>query len=163
MLGAVGGLLYLAARDWVPARWRPGVTGVMMGAIGGALVIKPGGVDFNLLEPLPLALALFVAMPAGYGVVLSVLIERRLAADPHPSGWTLWLPCVLFGVVLALVGQFGAVILTGLLIAWILHRRVPNLDALRTSGPVVWVGRALLTAATAFGLVKLVRDVSDVL
>lgn len=163
VLGAIGGLAYLATRDWVAAPLRAPVAGVVMGVIGGALVIKPAGVDFNLLEPLTLAVAMFVAIPAGYGVLLSVLVERQLGADHPPSGWRLWGPCVLFAIILALMGQFGAVILTGLLVAWILRRSVSNLAALRTSAPVVWVGRALLAAATALGLAELVRDVTDIL
>ncbi|MBA3690207.1 MAG: hypothetical protein H0W82_02200 [Actinobacteria bacterium] len=163
VLGAIGGLLYLVGRDWVPAPLRAGVTCVMTGAIGGALVIKPEGLDFSLLGPLPLAVAMFVAIPAGYGVLLSVLVERRLGAEKGPSGPALWIPCALFAFALALTGRFGAVFLTGLLIAWILRRRVPDLDAIRASATVVWLGRIVLAVGTGLGLGELVRDVADIL
>jgi hypothetical protein len=41
-------------------------------------------VDFTLLEPLWLAVALFVAIPALYGVLLALVVEARA---PAPPGW----------------------------------------------------------------------------
>lgn len=64
ILGIMGGLFYLAVRNWFPQRVRPIVMGVLAGVVGGALVVRPDGIDFTELEPLPLAIAMFVALPA---------------------------------------------------------------------------------------------------
>ncbi len=52
--GILGGLLYLIVRPWIQEQLRPWVMGVFGGIVGGALVIRPDGIDFTLLEPLTL-------------------------------------------------------------------------------------------------------------
>src|SRR5436190_2557 len=75
-LGIAGGLLYLAVRRWVPAAWRIPSSIVFFALVGGAGVVGPSEVDFSLLSPLPLAIALFVAIPAAYGAAMPWLTER---------------------------------------------------------------------------------------
>ena len=82
-LGVMGGLVYLVARPWLPERWRAALTGVFGGIVGGALFISPDGLDFTRLDPLPLAIVMFIALPAIYGVAMSVFVERLL---PSSSG-----------------------------------------------------------------------------
>jgi hypothetical protein len=163
VLGAAGGLVYLAVRNWIPARWRVAVAAMVVGAIGGADVIDPVGLDFTVLGPLSLAVAMFVALPAAYGALMSVWVERRLDAEHPPSNVAVWVPCVLFVLAIGLTGSIGVAILTAAAIAWILHRRVPALGALWTSGPVVWLGRALLAAVTTVAAFRLVGEAVDIL
>jgi hypothetical protein len=163
VLGAAGGLVYLAVRTWIPPRWRMAVTALVAGAIGGALVVDPVGLDFTVLGPLPLAVAMFVVLPAAYGALMSVWVERRLVAEHPPSNVAAWVPCVLFAFAVALTGPTGVAILTAAAIVWILHRRVPALRAVWTSEPVVWLGRALLAAVTAVAAFRLVGDAVDIL
>ena len=163
VLGAIGGLVYLAVRSWIPPRWRAAVAAVIAGAIGGGAVIDPVGLDFTVLGPLPLAIAMFVALPAAYGALMSVWVERRLGAEHPPSNVVVWVPCVLFALAIGLTGPIGVAILTATAIAWILHRRVPALEAVWTSEPVVWLGRALLAAVTGAAAFRLVGDAVDIL
>jgi hypothetical protein len=163
VLGAIGGLVYLAVRNWIPPPWRVAVAAVVAGAIGGAAVIDPVGLDFTVLGPLSLAVAMFVALPAAYGALMSVWVERRLGAEHPSSNVAVWVPCVLFALAIALTGSIGVAILTAAAIAWILHRRVPALGAVWTSGPVVWLGRALLAAVTIVAAFRLVGDAVDIL
>jgi hypothetical protein len=51
----------------------------------GALIVHPDGVDFTLLEPVELAIALFILIPALYGLLLTVLVERRIS--PPAASW----------------------------------------------------------------------------
>ena len=46
------------------------------GAVGGAAIIHRDGVDFNLLEPTALAIAMFIAIPAGGGWLMAYFIDR---------------------------------------------------------------------------------------
>jgi hypothetical protein len=163
VLGAAGGLVYLAVRTWIPPRWRAAVAAVVAGSIGGALVVDPVGLDFTVLGPLPLAVAMFVALLAAYGALMSVWVERRLGAEHPPSNVAVWVPCVLFAIVIGLTGPIGVAILAAAAIAWILHRRVPALGAVWTSEPVVWLGRALMAAVTAVAAFRLVGDAVEIL
>jgi hypothetical protein len=163
VLGAAGGLVYLAVRSWIPPRWRVAVAAVVAGAIGGALVVDPVGLDFTVLGPLSLAVAMFVLLPAAYGALMSAWVERRLGAEQPPSTVAVWVPCVLFALAIALTGPTGVAILTAAAIAWILHRRVPALGAVWRSTPVAWLGRALLAAVTGLAAFRLVAAAVDIL
>lgn len=61
-LGILGGLFYLIVRGWIPDRWRVVVMTVYVGLVGSAGLISPGGFDFGALSPLPLAVAMFIAI-----------------------------------------------------------------------------------------------------
>jgi hypothetical protein len=163
VLGAAGGLVYLAVRNWIPPRWRVAVAAVVTGSLGGLAVVHPVGLDFTALRPLPLAVAMFIVLPAAYGALMSVWVERRLGAEHPPSNVAVWVPCVLFALVIAATGPFGVAILTTAAIVWILRRRVPAIEHLWTSEPVVWLGRALLAAVTAVAAYRLVGEAVDIL
>jgi hypothetical protein len=163
VLGAIGGLVYLAVRSWIAARWRAAVAALVVGAIGGGAVIDPVGLDFTVLGPLPLAIAMFLALPAAYGALMSVWVERRLGAERPTSIVAVWVPCALFAIAIGLTGPIGVAVLTAAAIAWILHHRIPALGALWRSGPVVWLGRALLAALTGITAFRLVGDAVDIL
>jgi hypothetical protein len=162
-LGVIAGLVYLAVRAWLPERWRAALTGVFGGIVGGALFIRPGGLDFTLLDPLPLAIVMFIALPAIYGVAMSVFVERLLRSDPGASrswGWLLGLlPLVAFGA----TGPLGVGVLLVMFGLWWFVRTVPEATTIWRSPTVVWIGRAALLAVTARGLVSLIADIDQVL
>src|ERR671910_278998 len=74
----------------LPGSRRPTIVAVALGTVGGAAVIEPGGVDFTLLEPRWLAVALFVALPTAFGAVLAWGVERAISRVDRrsPAGWT---------------------------------------------------------------------------
>lgn len=167
-LGVVGVLVYLAIRPWLPPRLRPWTSGVVAGAVGGAVAIRPDGIDFTLLEPLWLAVAMFIALPAAYGVVLAVLVERSFRR-PVGQGWRsliglpLLLPLLPLPIALGLRGPLETgVLLAAILGLWLLSRG-RRLASTWTSPPVTWIGRTALAAVTALAVVVLVRDVVAVL
>jgi hypothetical protein len=162
VLGVLGALFYMVVRDWLPPRWRPALAGVFGGVVGGAAIVHPDGLDFRLLEPLWLAIAFFVALPAIYGVWMSALVERSLQRDAtQRTGWAWFLGFIPL-IALAISGT-GIVILFLMLGVWWVHRSVPEFAALWRSAPVVWIGRASLLGLTAWSLVGLVRDVTQIL
>ena len=107
VLGVFGGIFYLAVRSWLPERWRAALFGVFGGIVGGAGAIRPDGIDFTLLDPLPLAIAMFIALPAIYGVVVSRLIERWLREDSGPGASQAWTLGLIPLMVLAFLGPVG--------------------------------------------------------
>lgn len=162
-LGILGGVVYLAVRPWLPERWRAALVGVFGGVVGGAVFIRPDGIDFTRLDPLPLAIAMFIALPAIYGVAMSLLVERLLRSNPGasgPWGWLLGLlPLVAFGA----TGPIGVGLLLLMFGLWWLHRWVPEVAIMWRSSTAAWIGRAALVAVTMWGLVSLVDDIDQVL
>lgn len=161
VLGVLGALFYLAVRAWLPERRRAVLMGVFGGIVGGAAFIKTDGIDFRLLEPLPLAIALFVALPAAYGVAMSLLVERRLRDATERSSW--WALGLIPLIGLAFFGPSGLGVLVLIAAAWVVRRKAPSLASLWRSATVVWIGRAALLAVTAASLVALVRDITRIL
>ena len=107
-IGVLAGLLYLVVRTWLPGRMRPWLLGALGGVVGGALMIQPDGLDFRLLEPLPLAVAFFVAIPAGCAFAISVHVERRFAdADDGTRASATWMVGLLPLVLLLAMGPLG--------------------------------------------------------
>jgi hypothetical protein len=160
VLGAALGGGYVGARRWLPSGHRPLVAAVALGAVGGAMIIEPGGVDFTLLDPLWLAVTLFVALPAAFGAALAWGVERLMpwvsARHPHVAILLLaLLPAALFppAAALLIVGTLG----------WVALRRWPAAGRLWWSASVTTVGRAVAVGGIAFAGVLLARDVVEIL
>ena len=81
-LGAVNGVLYAALRGSIPPRVRLPLWVLFAAAFGGASFVHEDGVDFTLLEPALLAVALFVALPAVAAAVVVLLVERWIRVEP---------------------------------------------------------------------------------
>jgi len=129
--------------------------------VGGAELLEPHGLDFTALAPPWLALASFIAIPAAYGAMTSVLIERRLAvrvADETPR-WTTFVPLLL----LLLLGPVGFAIVAGAALAWVLTRRWPSLVTIWRSSAVTWIGRAALVGFAAIRMAELLDDLREIL
>ncbi|MEJ7833295.1 MAG: hypothetical protein WKF79_10290 [Nocardioides sp.] len=96
-LGTWGGLVYAGARHLTfgPAWFQ--MTSVALGAglPVGAAIVHTEGVDFTVLTPPALSATLFVLLPASYGVLHRLVVERQIAAAPtswhrlEPVRWLL--------------------------------------------------------------------------
>jgi hypothetical protein len=164
----MGGVVYLAVRSWLPERARPLLFGVLTGLVGGAEVIRPGGIDFTLLDPLWLAVALFVLLPVGYGVLVSMLAERFLRSDSRFRGSRAALVVGLapIPIVLLLMVGFGAAGLAILVAAGVLlavWTWSPHLASAWSSAPATWLGRALLLVVGIVAAIVLTGDVAEIL
>lgn len=105
--GIVAGLIAFAVRRWLPARvvWRGLALSAVLLALLGRTVIDPGNIDFRLLEPTGLAIALFGALFFVAGFALAPLADR----------WGQGVPRVLYrqdvtvvgGAAIAVVVAFG--------------------------------------------------------
>jgi hypothetical protein len=162
-LGVGGGLFYLVVRSWFPRGRRALFMGVFGGVVGGAIFVRPGGIDFTRISPLPLAIALFVALPAAYGATLSVLVERWYREDSILQRSSLGLLGLIPLVFVSLLGVFGLLIVVVLVMTWSTGRAIPSSTALWHSAPAVWIGRALLAALTSVALTDLVRKTAEIL
>jgi hypothetical protein len=160
-LGAVGGLVYLLIREWLPRNWRAAAFGVLCATMVGAAIISPDGADFTLLSPLWLAIAMFVLIPAAYGAVVSVLVERSIRLGHVRQGGWRWLALLPLGllIVFPLFALVGIVVFAVAIYA----NRSGRAAELWRSGPVTWLGRLAVAMGFLLSGVTLVRDVSEVL
>jgi hypothetical protein len=163
VLGIIGALVYLVVRGWLPERGRPWLFGALTGIVGGATVIRPGGVDFTLLEPLGLAVAMFVVLPTAYGVATSLLAERFLADNSVFGGSRAWIAGLVLLLPLGLFGVAGLAVLALVLAAVLVGRAAPAIASRWNSPPVVWIGRVGLVAIAVVWSTQLVRDAVDIL
>ncbi len=161
LLGTLLAFAYLLVRRWLPERRRPLQAAAFFGVIGGAAVIKPDGVDFTRLDPLLLAVVLFIALPAAYGWVMAAMVEG-LIARPGTYRKTRVAAIVLF-VAVGFFGlfAFGIAIVGGVLI--LIGRRWPALAALVTHPVVTWAVRLGLLVLVVISGTELVSDVAEIL
>jgi len=160
-LGILGGLLYTGVREWLPKPWRASLFGIFGAVVGGALVIRPEGIDFTALQPLSLAVALFIALPGVYGVIVSVLTERLIGSPSFTASRWRWVSLLLLLPLLA-TGPLGVglLLLCGLIIAANRSDRVTRLWCLPET---VWAGRTAFGAVLTASSVFLALDISKVL
>ena len=157
-IGVAGALIYrlLAPSLAGSTRVRRLTVIVAAAVIGGGVLVNPGGVDFTLLEPLWLAVLLFVAIPAAFGAAIVPVIERWDSPDAWVSRGR-FRPWVLLGVTL-FIAPFVfpiALIACALMIAWALVDRIPAAHQFRQGFGriIVRVGWALFGALSVFILV----------
>jgi hypothetical protein len=160
-LGIAAGILYVVVRRWIPIAWRIPAMTVFFGLVGGSGIIGPDGLDFSALSPLPLAIALFVAIPALYGAAMPFIVERLLRDGSIlrrlPRAW-------LFGrAPLVLLNVVGLLLVLAALGIWALARGNPRLVDAWRSPQVAWLGRAALLAGATVSGVGLVLDAADIL
>lgn len=164
ILGTVGGVVYLLVRPWLPARARPWIFGGLTGLVGGSEIVRPGGIDFTLLDPLPVAIVMFVAISALGGAVTSVLAERFLReGSAFERSWLALLALVLLLPLGLGFGPLGLLALAVVGVTVVLARRGPEVARMWSSTPVTWLGRGALAAVAAAASVELVRDVTTIL
>lgn len=156
--GALFAVPYLVVRWWLPERRRPIQAAVFFGLVGGAAVIEPGGVDFTFIDPQVLAIVLFIALPAVYGVAMAVGTEWLLdRPDRYRRARYLALIPLLVGgpLLVAIIVVLAAAVLAG--------RHWAEL-AVAIRGPVVtWGVRIVLLSGMALGLRQLLSDVTEIL
>jgi hypothetical protein len=160
ILGAVGGAAYFLVRPVLTERSAPWAWGALGATVGGATILRPNGIDFTLLQPLALAVAMFIAIPAAGAAATSVLTERWLRRGPRSTAWLLGLGPFVLVALGGPVTMVGVAAVLGLAIAlpadWVVSRdRVPR--------PLALGGRAALAVAGALGVSALVNDVLEIL
>jgi len=75
-LGAMNGVLYAALRAAIPGRLRLPLWVGFAALVGGSLFVHDEGVDFTLISPALLAIALFVLLPGVAAALVVLLVER---------------------------------------------------------------------------------------
>ena len=158
----VAGPVYAVARLWFPPRWRPPIFASFFGVFGGAVLVHADGIDFTLLSPRMLAVALFVAIPAAFGAVLEPLHELARDQTQKLPEAALLVVAVLTSVSLIVIGPPGIVLAVLGWIAVLLGQGERISRALR-SRALAWAGRAGFAGIAVLAIVDLARDLQALL
>lgn len=161
LFGIVGAFVYLAVRPFlIGPRWLRSLTcSLAAGAVVGSILVIPDGVDFTELSPVWFAIALFVAIPAAFGLVVPPAIEWILRpsgpAEMLPLRWVLApLVVFLFPPLLVVVGvPLAAVLLASYVLA-----RSAQLRRHASHGTAMWVARTAWLGIAFVGVWALSED-----
>ena len=162
VVGVVGAAAYRLVRPWLlgPRWFRLTTLALGAGAVVGSMLVHADGIDFRLLTPTWLAIALFVLLPAVFAVTVAVAVERV----EDPSSWTrhgrmaFVLPVVL--VAAFPLSIFPLAIAAGLLVAWSSAGAAGA--AWRRYRVVGVTVRAAWLAIAVLGLIALINDVREI-
>ncbi len=165
-LGLFASLVYLALRGLLigPLWFQVASMALGAGVVVGALLVSPDGVDFTVLDPPLLPIALFVAIPVLCVAMLASLAHWFLRPD---SWWATGDLRLVVGLTAALwiVGFALLPAVVVLAVAWAawLRLRSTAVAAVVRSPTTQWAARALLAAVFGVALVSLSSDVQTLL
>jgi hypothetical protein len=128
---------------------------VFYGVVGGAMLVHTDGVDFTVLEPAALAIAMFVAISAAFGAVVAatVIPAAGAAAWPQRRGWWVLGPPLLFLV----LPPFLVVALAAMAVNWA-DMAAPPGDRNGWWRVLHVAALAVMAGLLVLGAVDLVRD-----
>lgn len=158
VVGVIGAAAYRAVEPWLlgPVWFRRFTVAAGSGAVVGSMLVHADGIDFRFLKPTWLAIGLFVALPAVFGAVIAVAVDR-VATIRAAHGWRYWVvPAVLvapFPLAIPVVGIAAIA-----LMVWVPIRRGLESVVGLPKGAVLGV-RAAWLAIALLGLAALVGDV----
>ena len=160
IFGAVVGLIVVAGRPFFPRRGMPIAWGLAGAVTGGAILIQKDGVDFTLLEPHLLAVALFIAIPALGAGLIAWLTEL------YPGFW--WrkrkLTAVAGVTLLPLIPAFPVLVFAALVGAvWLAAMQLPRGRRFPGWRPARIAAIAVFSVIVLLGLKDLVADSQAIL
>ena len=85
-IGIIGAAAYQWVRPWLLGPWwfRRLTTALGSGVVVGSLLLHADGIDFTVLKPTWLAIGLFIAVPALFGLAIGPAVDRI----GRPGSWT---------------------------------------------------------------------------
>jgi hypothetical protein len=156
VLGGVNGVVYAAVRGWLPERLRLPLWVLVSATVMGVQVVHEDGIDFTLIEPVALAVALFVALPALAAALVVLLVERWAGREPFGGR-----PRTSLLVVAAVASTFALVPAAAV---WALALAGRRLGAAARLAPVARIAAPLAVGAIGVvSAVQLAREAAAVL
>ena len=157
--GALVGVGFVAIRRALPVGWRVWSWTLVGATVGGSLILHADGVDFNLLEPGWLAVAMFVAIPAAGAALMAIWVERwdRWWLTDRRRTIATALPTVLLvPLIVPVLVAAGAVVLVA-----VAAQSGTVRAAVRVAGPPI--GRLALVVVAALSSWALFNDITEIL
>lgn len=155
LFGVAGAGFYVALRGLAigPEWFRLLSLSLGPGVVIGSMLVNADGVDFTLLDPLWLAVLLFILIPTVYVVLLRLLAERALAGKSWPRpltyiGLVAWLP--LLPGLLLLAACWSTL--------YVIRQSDRGARFLADPAPA-WIARGALAALFVAAVLDIVNDV----
>jgi hypothetical protein len=164
-IGIIGGFAYrLVAPALIGPPWLHQLTAALgAGAVVGSMLVHADGVDFTLLEPTWFAIAVFIAIPVGFGATIGPALDRWDQTDAwvNRGRWRRWLLPI---AVVAVIPVFVPVVLIAgvVMVAWDGADGVPGIHRVRSSPLLMNVLRAVWVLVAGLGLAFLVNDIAAI-
>lgn len=161
--GILGAALYRLLAPWLigPSWFRSLTTALGCGAVVGSMLVHTDGIDFRVLKPTWLAIALFVAIPATFGAVVGPLTTWVTRSGAWLStGRRRWLPglLVLFPPALPV-----ALVVLIVLLASAMFRPLRVVAGLQRNALTATIVRGAWLGVAVLGLGALLSDAVDLL
>ena len=164
-IGIIGAAVYQWVRPWLLGPWwfRRLTVALGSGVVVGSLLVHADGIDFVVLEPTWLAIGLFIALPAVFGLAIGSAVDRIGRPESWSTrGWKRWvLPFMLVALFPPVL--FVLVLATAVLAVWLMIRPLEAVDWLRASTGNGVVVRALWLGIAVLGLVALRNDITAII
>jgi hypothetical protein len=160
-VGIIGVAAYRTVAPWLigPTWFRRLTTAAASGAVVGSMLIHADGVDFTVLQPTWLAIALFVALPAAFGALIGPAVDRVSSGTSWTATgrrrWVLSIVLVACFPLTMILVPFAAAVLVGCIA---LRRTLPPV----TPAGVAFAMRAIWLSVAIAGLVALARDIQAI-
>lgn len=160
-VGIIGVGVYRVVSPWLigPSWFRRVSCAVGAGIVVGSMLVHTDGVDFTLLKPTWFAIALFILVPAIFGLMIGPVVDSVGSADSWTARgiWRWLLPVVSVAAFpFAIVFVAFALLPVGFMA---LARETDFAAEIRTIRWLPNVIRAGFTAIVVLGLVSLINDV----
>lgn len=162
VVGMIGGMLFLVLRQlrFGPPWFRTWSMVVGPAVVGGSLLVHTDGIDFRILEPTWLAIALFVILPGAFAGAVAWLADRwtaegtwfRTGSPRRLLGLAVLVPVIFLGLPLVLA--------LGVHTWW---QRSERFRAIATVDGLHAAARVLLVLAFAGALFDLARKSVELL
>ncbi|GAA2083713.1 hypothetical protein GCM10009801_44340 [Streptomyces albiaxialis] len=165
-MGAQVGALYILVRPWLAEGNRHWKTAVFGATAGGAMFIRPDGVDYYAVKPLWLTVPLFILLPALFGYLLADWTERLLASGKfgEAPAWQLWVPVVLVAPAVWHITREPALVLllVSTLLATFLRGRAGAVVRVWRAPVTRWTGSRLLFVLGLANIYVIVTAVHEI-
>lgn len=161
-VGVLGAGLYLLVRRWLlgPTWFRYLTIGLGCGVVVGSMLLHADGIDFRVLEPRWLAMALFIALPALFGLAIGPAVESMVRRRV-PVGWRQFVaPAVMLAIGPA--GIFPMLFVAPGLFVYVAAQSPSNEEAKPMPPVIVGIVRAAWLTIALLGLIALIGDIRDI-
>ncbi len=161
-VGVLGAFVYLLVRPWlIGARWfRYGTIAAACGAVVGSMLLHADGIDFRLLEPAWFAMALFVTLPALFGLTIGPAVDWMEQRPLPTARRQLIAPVAL--VALFPPSAFVVVVVAVALVPYVGVISATRQPETRIPMGVTLVIRGLWLFIAVMGLLALIGDIRDI-
>lgn len=157
-VGVLGGLLFLALRNlqFGPGWFRVASMTVGPAVVVGSLLVHDEGIDFHVLEPVWLAIALFVVLPAVFALCVSWLTDRWTKGE----AWTMRTgPTWLLGLLPLVLTVPALPVVAGAFGARALHQSAPAVRRVVARFSFAFVVRGILVAVFLAAFTQLFQTI----